>query len=160
MKIRLLDCENKIIVVDVGDIKEIGSMYIEVLSGDEVLYVIYKDYTIKEFDSSNTRCKDHLDARYPIYNKITGLNLLKDKDFLNDCLFYSLLTQKNKTSVKSDFYSYGFSILEKKSKHQKILKLFLKKMLKRILFIHMYVVLVMKLSPLYLKGINIFKNLK
>lgn len=52
-----------------------------------------------------------------------GKEYLKDKDFLNDCLFYSLLTQKNKTSVKSDFYSYGFSILEKKSKHQKILKL-------------------------------------
>ncbi|MDD7757638.1 MAG: hypothetical protein PUJ51_24610 [Clostridiales bacterium] len=83
MEIKLLDYENKIKVVDVGDIKEIGSMYIEVLSGDEVLLVIYKDYTIKEFDSSNTRCKDYFDARYPIYNKITGLNLLKNEDFLN-----------------------------------------------------------------------------
>ena len=95
MKIRLLDYKNKIIVVDVGDIKEIGSMYIEVLSGDEVLYVIYKDYTIKTFDSSNTRCKDNLDARYPIYNKITGLNLLKDKDFLNRIDSYDYLWFRN-----------------------------------------------------------------
>ena len=95
MKIRLLDYKNKIIVVDVGDIKKIGSMYIEVLSGDEVLYVIYKDYTIKEFDSSNTRCKDHLDARYPIYNKVTGLNLLKNEDFLNRIDSYDYLWFRN-----------------------------------------------------------------
>ena len=81
MKIRLLDYQNKIIVVDVGDIKEIGSMYIEVLSGDEVLYVIYKDYTIKEFDSSNTRCEDSHEGGYSIYNEQIGINLLKDEDF-------------------------------------------------------------------------------
>ena len=83
MKIKLLDYENKTKIVDVGDIKEIGSMYIEVLSGDEVLYVIYKDYTIKEFDSSNTRCEDSHDGGYPIYNEQIGLNFLKDEDFLN-----------------------------------------------------------------------------
>ena len=95
MKIRLLDYKNKIIVVDGGDIKKIGSMYIEVLSGDEVLYVIYKDYTMKKFDSSNTRCKDHLDARYPIYNKVTGLNLLKNEDFLNRIDSYDYLWFRN-----------------------------------------------------------------
>lgn len=52
-----------------------------------------------------------------------GKEYLKDEDFLNDCLFYSLLTQKNKTSTKSDIYSYGFSILKIKPKHEKILKL-------------------------------------
>ena len=83
MKIKLLDYENKIKVVDVGDIKEIGSMYIEVLSGDEVLLIIYKDYTIKEFDSSNTRREDSLEGEYPIYNEQLGINLLKDEDFLN-----------------------------------------------------------------------------
>ena len=83
MKIRLLDYENKISFVDVGDIKEIGSMYIEVLSGDEVLYVIYKDYTIKEFDSSNTRCEDSHDGGYPIYNEQLGINCIKDEDILN-----------------------------------------------------------------------------
>ena len=95
MKIRLLDYENKIKIVDVGDIKEIGSMYIEVLSGDEVLYVIYKDYTIKEFDSSNTRCEDHLDARYPIYNEQLGINFLKDEDFLNRIDSYDYLWFRN-----------------------------------------------------------------
>ena len=83
MKIRLLDYEKKTKVADVGDIKEIGSMYIEVLSGDEVLLVIYKDYTKKEFDSSNTRREDSLEGEYPIYNEQLGINLLKDEDFLN-----------------------------------------------------------------------------
>ena len=83
MKIKLLDCEDKISFVDVGDIKEIGSMYIEVLSGDEVLVVLYKDYTIKKFDSSNTRCEDSHEGGYSIYNEQIGINLLKDEDFLN-----------------------------------------------------------------------------
>ena len=91
MKIKLFDCEDKISFVDVGDIKEIGSIYIEVISGDEVLFVVYKDYTIKEFDSSHTRYKDHLDARYPIYNEPIGLNLLKDEKFLNRKDSYSYL---------------------------------------------------------------------
>ena len=95
MKIKLLDYENKTKVVDVGDIKKIGSMYIEVLSGDEVLVVVYKDYTIKKFDSSNTRCEDHLDARYPIYNEPIGLNLLKNEDFLNRKDSYDYLWFRN-----------------------------------------------------------------
>ncbi|MDD7757641.1 MAG: hypothetical protein PUJ51_24625 [Clostridiales bacterium] len=96
MKIKLLDCEAKISFVDVGDIKEIESMDIDVISGDEVLVVLYKDFTIKKFDSSsNTRCKDYLDARYPIYNKITGLNLLKNEDFLNRIDSYNYLWFRN-----------------------------------------------------------------
>ena len=95
MKIKLLDCEDKISFVDIGDIKEIESMDIDVITGDEVLVVLYKDYTIKKFDSSNTRCKDHLDARYPIYNKITGLNLLKDENFLNRIDSYDYLWFRN-----------------------------------------------------------------
>ena len=91
MKIRLLDYENNIKVVDVGDIKEIGSMHIEVLSGDEVLVVVYKDYTIKTFDSSNTRCEDCHDGGYPIYNEQIGINFLKDEDFLNRKDSYSYL---------------------------------------------------------------------
>lgn len=83
MKIELLDYENNIKVVDVGDIKEIGSMYIEVISGDEVLFVVCKDYTIMKFDSSNTRCEDRHEGRYLIYNEQLGINLLKDEDFLN-----------------------------------------------------------------------------
>ena len=90
MKIKLLDYENKTKVVDVGDIKEIESMYIDVITGDEVLVVVYKDYTIKKFDSSNTRCEDSYDAEYPIYNEQIGINLLKDEDFLNrkDSYYY------------------------------------------------------------------------
>ena len=95
MKIKLLGYKNKISFVDVGDIKEIESMYIDVISGDEVLFVVYKDYTIKEFDSSHTRCKDHLDARYPIYNEPIGLNLLKNEDFLNRRGSYDYLWFRN-----------------------------------------------------------------
>ena len=91
MKFKLLDYETKTKVVDVGDIKEIGSIYIEIISGDEVLLVIYKDYTIKEFDSSNTRCEDRREGIYLIYNEQSGINFLKDEDFLNRKNFYDYL---------------------------------------------------------------------
>ena len=84
MKIKLLDYKSEIHYADVGDIKEIGSIYIDVISGDEVLVVVYKDYTIKEFDSSNTRCEDLREGRYLIYNEQLGINFLKDKDFYDD----------------------------------------------------------------------------
>ena len=95
MEIKLLGYKNKISFVDVGDIEEIESMYIDVISGDEVLFVVYKDYTIKEFDSSHTRCKDNLDARYPIYNEPIGLNLLTNEKFLNRRGSYDYLWFQN-----------------------------------------------------------------
>ena len=83
MKIKLLDYKSEIHYADVGDIKEIESMYIDVIVGNEVLFVVCKDYTIMKFDPSNTRCEDSHDGGYPIYNEQIGLNLLKDEDFLN-----------------------------------------------------------------------------
>ena len=103
MKIKLFDCEDKISFVDVGDIKEIGSMYIEVISGDEVLFVVYKNYIIKEFDSSHTRCEDRHESRYLIYNEQIGINLLKDEDFLNRKDSYDYLYK--------DFYDYMYEDL-------------------------------------------------
>ena len=83
MEIKLLDWEGKSTVVDVGNLTEIGAMRMQVITGDEVLTVIYKDYTIERFDSSSFRDADIVNNEYEIYNIATGVNLLNNHDFLN-----------------------------------------------------------------------------
>lgn len=88
MIVKLLDYQNRAVNVDVGDIENIGSMTIEVVTGDEVLTVVYKDYTIKKFDSCDSRIEDCFDARYEIYNSITGVNEFNNKTFVNRTTSY------------------------------------------------------------------------
>jgi len=47
----------------------------------------------------------------------------KDSDFLNDCLIYTLLTNKNKCSKTCKLYPYGFSLFKPEPKHKKLLEL-------------------------------------
>ncbi len=52
-----------------------------------------------------------------------GRTYQQDKDFLNDCLFYTLLTNKNKCSAKCEIYPFGFSKLNIKEKHKGLMQL-------------------------------------
>lgn len=83
MTIKLLDWRGDKVEVDVGNIENIGAMRIEVITGDEILRVLYKDFTIDEFDSSYSRVRDYYDGEYEIYNATTGRNLLEDERFIN-----------------------------------------------------------------------------
>lgn len=83
MKFRLIDWAGRNTEVDVGNFEEIAAMRIMVISGDEVLLVIYKDYTTERFDSSSDRIGHCLDNEYEIYNIESGLNLLENEDFMN-----------------------------------------------------------------------------
>ena len=83
MTIKLLDWRGDKVEVDVGNIENIGAMRIEVITGDEILRVLYKDFTIDEFDSSYSRVQDYYDGEYEIYNATTGRNLLEDERFIN-----------------------------------------------------------------------------
>lgn len=91
MTIKLLDYARSVVEVDVGDIDTIGAMSIQVVTGDEILKVIYKDYTTREFDSSRDRCANFYDGEYELYNATTGLNRLDDKAFLNRYSSYAYL---------------------------------------------------------------------
>lgn len=84
MKIKLLDWSGKASFVDV-DIDKVAVMTIRVVTGDEILNVIYKDYSVEEFDSCNAREMDFYDGSYEIYDFRNNKddNLLFDKRFLN-----------------------------------------------------------------------------
>lgn len=53
--------------VDFDNLENIKKIIIRVISGDEVMSVLYKDGTAKDFDSSYTRSWDFNDGRYILY---------------------------------------------------------------------------------------------
>lgn len=83
MEIKLLDYDGNQGFVEVGDIDQIKSMDITILSGDEVLAVEYKDGIIAGYDSSEGRTMDFFDGAYRIYDYREKDNLLFDKKFIN-----------------------------------------------------------------------------
>lgn len=83
MELRLMDYAGRSKTFEIGDIEEIARITITVISGDEIATVIYKGYSSKEFDSSNSRMADFYDDEYDIYDVTSGLNLLDDPEFKN-----------------------------------------------------------------------------
>lgn len=78
MIIKILDYAGNERQVDVGDIETIRRMFIAVLSGDEVLHVLYKDGKRILFDSSEERRVSELDSIYDVYDIDTGLNMFEN----------------------------------------------------------------------------------
>lgn len=70
--------------------------------------------------------KDYTEADILMKSADGGTIYQQDKDFLNDCLFYTLLTNKNKCSKTCEIYPYGFSIFNQKTKHNQIMFLWQK----------------------------------
>lgn len=83
MTIKLLDYQGKETMVDVGELDTIGSMEIDVVTGDEILTVVYKDFTRRRFDSSRDRRVNFNDGGYEIYNVNESNNALFDPKFVD-----------------------------------------------------------------------------
>ena len=49
--------------------KPIEIMFVEIISGDEVLTVIYEDHTIERFDADDWRTASYADASYPVFKE-------------------------------------------------------------------------------------------
>ena len=62
MKIEILDYKSRPKEVDVGELKDIRKMKVDVVTGDEILTVIYKDGSEKSFDSSDDRTRAFYDG--------------------------------------------------------------------------------------------------
>ena len=63
MKFTIYDYNSKATEVDTGD-KEIKELFVQVLSGDEVVTVDYDDGTKKTFDSSTNRYVSYVEESY------------------------------------------------------------------------------------------------
>ena len=65
-QIFIRDYSDKQIPVVIENIEDIVKIQIEILTGDEVMTVIYKDGTSQEFDSSGNRILSFYDGKYTI----------------------------------------------------------------------------------------------
>lgn len=99
MKIKILDYRSRAKEVDVGELKDIRKMKVQVVTGDEILIVTYKDGSEKRFDSSDDRTKAFFDGDYELYNTETEpeINELENPEWL-DRDNYSYLNEYGDTS--------------------------------------------------------------
>ena len=61
------DCKEFPTGIDLDDLDDILRIDIEVLSGDEIARIIYKNGDMKQFDSGKDRMVDYPDNEYCIY---------------------------------------------------------------------------------------------
>lgn len=59
-KLKLLDYRGKETIITLE--KEIQAIFYQILSGDDVVYILYKDGTTEYFDSANDRLDDFFDG--------------------------------------------------------------------------------------------------
>lgn len=85
MKLKLFDYKRRVKVFEIGDLESIAKIVIEVITGDEVAWVFYKDFTEDILDSCENRMCDCYDGRYVIYDfkKPNEENLLFNQKWLN-----------------------------------------------------------------------------
>lgn len=99
MKIKILDYKSRAKEVDVGELKDIRKMKVEVVTGDEILRVTYKDGNEAIFDSADDRTRSFFDGDYELYNTETEpeINELENPEWLNRTN-YSYLMEFGDTS--------------------------------------------------------------
>ena len=84
MKIAILDYKDRVKEVNV-ELKDIRRMFVTVVTGDEILHVIYKNGDEEIFDSSSDRTRDFYDGDYELYNTDIEpeINELDNPEWLN-----------------------------------------------------------------------------
>ena len=83
MKLKLLDYNAQSFEYDIGELSDIIRIDLEIISGDEVVTISYKDGTTKILDTSPDRFIDYDDGYYVVYDEATDINLLENKKWLN-----------------------------------------------------------------------------
>lgn len=84
MTIKLSNYRGVPVEVDIGDLDNVARMTMDVVSGDEVLHVLYKNYDVKIFDSSDDRTMNFHDDEYEVYRfDNPEPNILDNEKFVN-----------------------------------------------------------------------------
>lgn len=90
MELTLMNYRNDKVSVDIGDREDIGTIFISIISGDEIAHITYKDFSQKRFDSNELlgelRLMDFDDGCYMLYNinECYMLYNINEKDNLLD----------------------------------------------------------------------------
>ena len=79
MKLKIMNCYEDEIEVDIGELDNIAEIQIRVLSGDEILIATKKDGTTIEEDSDrHFRTMSFFDGEYTIYDSAKGINRIEE----------------------------------------------------------------------------------
>ena len=89
MIIKILNYNNETKNIDIGPIENILRIDVNVISGDEVLDIIYTNGAKWSVDEED-RYEDYHDGHYPVYIRGT-LNLLEDPAFINRKSSYEIM---------------------------------------------------------------------
>ena len=104
MVIKILDYKDKTKDVEIGELKDIKSINVNVVTGDEILIVSYKDGTEKRIDSTEPgyRTRDFFDGTYVLYDEDENINELENEEWKNRD-HYSYLNKYGDTSGADDW---------------------------------------------------------
>ena len=79
MTLQIMNCYDDKIDVDIGELEEIRTISITVLSGDEILKATKKNgENISEDSDRHARCISFFDGEYTIFDSDTGVNLIEE----------------------------------------------------------------------------------
>ena len=70
----IMDYEDNKVLIELKDFKNIVRMSIEVLTGDEILHILYRDYHEETYDSRDDRLAAFPDGEYIIYDITKNIN--------------------------------------------------------------------------------------
>lgn len=88
--IQIMDYKGKKTRAEIKDFGNVACIFIEVISGDEVMIVIYDSGEIETFDSSDDRGADFYDGMYALYIK-DELDKTEDEKFTKRASSYAML---------------------------------------------------------------------
>lgn len=75
--ITIMDYNNNKRKITIKNFEDVVRLEIEVVSGDEILNILYKDYSTESYDSSDCRMMNFDDDFYTIYD------ITKNIDYIN-----------------------------------------------------------------------------
>ena len=78
MKIEIMEYDGEKHEVLINKFEDVVKLNIKVVTGDEILCILYKDYTEKEIDSSDCRITDYFDDYYTIYDITKNINKIEE----------------------------------------------------------------------------------
>lgn len=64
--------------IDIDDFENVVRMSIEIISGDEILHILRKDYSEESYDSCSERIMNFSDDYYTIYDITKNINYIDD----------------------------------------------------------------------------------
>ena len=89
--IKIMDYSGRKTTVKIIDFDNVVKMTVEVISGDEILKVLFKNYETEQYDScSFGRTMDFVDDEYCIYDTTKGINHLLKWSKRKSSYYYDL----------------------------------------------------------------------